>query len=104
MPRRDHQAQDFDHERIMDEWRRLYDWAVLSRKSMAFIEEVSFLGQRYSSVLNVYQQTATAQRRARLQRELQAVLDAMQSLYERLDDSDCIRLRLHRARPNPDHS
>jgi hypothetical protein len=92
MSARRHHTQDFDLERVMDEWRRLYDWAVLSRKNTALIEEVSLLGQQFSSTLNAYRHTKASQQRARLYRELKAVYGAMQALYDRLDANDRIPL------------
>lgn len=87
-------SQDFDLERVMDEWRRFYDWAVLSRKSTVFIEEVSFLGQQYSSILSLYKQTTGARQRSRLYTELETAFAAMQALYDRLDVTQRISLRL----------
>ena len=85
--------QKFDPDRIMDEWRRLYDWTVISRQSTTFIEEVTLLGQQFSSLLNGYRHTTTPRRRDRLYRELEATFATMQTLYHRLDETKRIRLQ-----------
>jgi hypothetical protein len=92
MPAGDHEIQGFNPEHVMDEWRRLYDWAVLSRKSTAFIEEVSLLGQQYSSILNTYRQTTAPRRRTQLHQELKVAFDAMQALYNGLTDRERVSL------------
>ena len=89
----EHPLQDFNPEHVMDDWRRLYDWAVLSRQSTALIEEVSFLGQQYSSLLNAYRQTNVPRRRTRIYQELKTVFTTMQTLYRRLNHPD--RIPLH---------
>lgn len=93
MPSEAQFTQEFDPDHIMDEWRRLYDWAVFSRQSPAFIEEVSILGQQFSSLLNGYRHTTAPRRRERLCQELEATFTTMQTLYHRLDKTT--RIPLH---------
>ncbi len=78
----------FDPERIMDEWRRFYDWAVLSRQRLQIIEEIGTLGQKFSSLLSAYRHTLQPQRRSQLAAELQAIRDAMQVYYEQCSQRD----------------
>ena len=93
MPPEAQSTQTFDPDRIMDEWRRLYDWAVLSRQSTTFIEEVTLLGQQFSSLLNGYRHTTTPRLRDRLYRELEATFANMQTLYHLLDATRRTRLQ-----------
>ena len=86
----------FDPHQVMDEWRRFYDWAVLSRKRVDFVEAVSHLGQKFSGTFRAYRLTKRLQRRERLQAELLVAFDAMQAFYNSLATSDRIPLTLHR--------
>jgi hypothetical protein len=85
----------FHPEQVMDEWRRLYDWAVLSRQQVELIEAVSCLGQKFSGTLSAYRLTKRPQRRERLRQELIVAFNAMQTFYNRLPDKHRIPLTLH---------
>ena len=80
----------------MDEWRRLYDWAVLSRKQAELIEAVSCLGQKFSGTLSAYRLAKRAQRQAHFYQELLVAFNAMQTFYNGLPDKHHIPLTLHR--------
>jgi hypothetical protein len=79
----------------MDEWRRLYDWAVLSRKQVELTEAVSCLGQKFSGTLSAYRLAKRPQRREHLYQELIAAFNAMQAFYHGLPDKHHIPLTLH---------
>jgi hypothetical protein len=85
----------FDPKQVMDEWRRLYDWAVLSRKHAENIEMISCLGQKFSGILNAYRLTKKPQRRERLLQELIRAFEAMKTFYEGLPQGDRLRLTFH---------
>jgi hypothetical protein len=80
----------------MDEWRRLYDWAVLSRRPTELIEAVSGLGQKFSATLSAYRLAKRPQRREYLYQELIVAFNAMQAFYHGLPDQHRIPLTLHR--------
>jgi hypothetical protein len=86
----------FDPHQVMDEWRRFYDWVVLSRKRAEFVEAVSYLGQKFSGTFKAYRLTKRLQRRERLHAELLIAFDAMQAFYNSLATNDRIPLSLHR--------
>jgi hypothetical protein len=86
----------FDPHQVIDEWRRFYDWAVLSRKHVEFVEAVSYLGQKFSSTFRAYCLTKRLQRRERLHAELLIAFDAMQTFYNSLTSNDRPSLTLHR--------
>jgi hypothetical protein len=50
----------FDPEYIIDEWRRFYDWCVLSRRRVELIEAVSCLGQKFSATFNAASALSTS--------------------------------------------
>jgi hypothetical protein len=89
----------FNPEHVMDEWRRLYDWAVLSRKSAALIEAVSCLGQKFSGTLSAYRLAKRPQRREHFYREIIVAFNAMQTFYTGLPDKHRIPLTLDRHNP-----
>jgi hypothetical protein len=85
----------FDPKQVMDEWRRLYDWAVLSRKHAENIEMISCLGQKFSGILNAYRLAKRPQRRERLLQELIKAFEAMKTFYEGLPQRERLRLTFH---------
>jgi hypothetical protein len=85
----------FDPQQVMDEWRRLYDWAVLSRKHAENIEIISCLGQKFSGTLSAYRLAKKPQRRERLLQELIRAFEAMKTFYEGLPKENRLRLTLH---------
>jgi hypothetical protein len=88
-------ALTFDPQQVMDEWRRLYDWAVLSRKQAENIEMITCLGQKFSGTLSAYRLTKRPQRRERLLQELIRAFEAMKTFYEGLPEGDRLRLTFH---------
>jgi hypothetical protein len=86
----------FDPHQVIDAWRRFYDWAVLSRKRVEFVEAVSYFGQKFSSTFRAYRLAKSPQRRERLYAELLMAFDAMQAFYNSLATNDRIPLSLHR--------
>ena len=86
----------FDPHQVIDEWSRLYDWAVLSRKRAEFVEAVSYLGQKFSGTFRAYRLVKRQQRRERLHAELPIAFDAMQAFYNSLAINDRIPLTLDR--------
>jgi hypothetical protein len=76
-----HNTLTFDPQQVMDEWRRLYDWAVLSRKPAENIEMISCLGQKFSGTLSAYRLSKRPQRRERLLQELIGAFEAMKTFY-----------------------
>jgi hypothetical protein len=84
----------FDPELVMDEWRRFYDWAVLSRKRAEYIDMISGLGQKFSGTLSAYRLAKRPQRRARLYQELRSAFEAMQTFYDSLPPGNRIVLTL----------
>jgi hypothetical protein len=68
----------------MDEWRRFYDWAVLSRQKVEHIDMISGLGQKFSGLLSAYRLAKRPQRRERLSQEICSAFAAMQTFYESL--------------------
>ena len=68
----------------MDEWRRFYDWAVLSRQKVENIDMISCLGQKFSGILSAYRLAKRPQRRERLSQELLSAFEAMKTFYESL--------------------
>jgi hypothetical protein len=82
----------FDPQQVMDEWRRLYDWAVLSRKPAENIEMISCLGQKFSGTLSAYRLSKKPQRRERLLQELIRAFEAMKTFYAELPQGDRLRL------------
>ena len=96
MTRREAQTSlGFDPELVMDEWRRFYDWAVLSRKKVEYIDMISCLGQKFSGILSAYRLAKRPQRRERLYRELLSAFEAIKTFYESLPPSNRIALTLH---------
>ncbi|GIX47646.1 MAG: hypothetical protein KatS3mg131_1857 [Candidatus Tectimicrobiota bacterium] len=77
-------ALPFDAEHVLEEWRRLYDWAVLSRQRLQVVEEIGLLGQQFSGLWNAYRHTTHAGKRRRLEAELRAALAAMRAYYAQL--------------------
>jgi hypothetical protein len=90
----------FDPELVMDEWRRFYDWAVFSRKSVEYIDLISCLGQKFSGTLSAYRLAKKPQRRARLYQELISAYEAMQTFYQNLPQHERPVLTVHRHRAN----
>ena len=91
----EHNTLTFDPQQVMDEWRRLYDWAVLSRKPAENIELISCLGQKFSGTLSAYRLSKRPQRRERLLQELIRAFEAMKTFYAGLPQGDRLRLTLH---------
>jgi hypothetical protein len=87
----------FDPELVMDEWRRFYDWAVLSRKRAEYIDMISGLGQKFSGTLSAYRLAKRPQRRERCQRELISAFEAMKTFYNSLPQQarPVLTLRTH---------
>jgi hypothetical protein len=85
----------FDPQQVMDEWRRLYDWAVLSRQHAENIEMITCLGQKFSGTLSAYRLTKKPQRRERLLRELIRAFEAMKTFYEGLPQGNRLRLTFY---------
>jgi hypothetical protein len=83
-----HTSLSFAPEQVMDEWRRLYDWAVLSRQKTEYIEMISGLGQKFSGTLSAYRLAKKPQRRERLSLELITAFDAMMTFYNSLPKGD----------------
>jgi hypothetical protein len=94
-----HNTLTFDPQQVMDEWRRLYDWAVLSRKHAESIEMISCLGQKFSGTLSAYRLTKKPQRRERLLQELIKAFEAMKTFYEGLPKRDRLPLTFHADDP-----
>jgi hypothetical protein len=82
----------FDPEHIIDEWRRLYDWCVLSRKRVEMIEAISCLGQKFSATFNAYRLAKKPQRRAHFFNELLVSFEGIQTFYQRLPEAERIPL------------
>jgi hypothetical protein len=89
----------FNPKQVMDEWRRLYDWAVLSRKHAENIEMISCLGQKFSGILNAYRLAKKPQRRERLLQELIKAFEAMKTFYDDLPKGGRPRLTFHANDP-----
>jgi hypothetical protein len=87
-------ALSFDPQQVMDEWRRLYDWAVLSRQKTEYIEMISCLGQKFSGTLSAYRLAKKPQRRERLSLELITTFEAMVTFYDGLPKGDRLLLAL----------
>ena len=83
-----HTSFNFVPEQVMDEWRRLYDWAVLSRQKTEYIEMISCLGQKFSGTLSAYRLAKKPQRRERLSVELITAFEAMMTFYNSLPKGD----------------
>ena len=94
---------NFDPEHVLDEWRRFYDWAVLSRKRAELVEAIGCLGQQFSATFSAYRVAKKPQRRQHLSRELLATLEGMQALYHRVSDPDRLQLLLYRQEPTPEY-
>jgi hypothetical protein len=92
-----HKSFSFDPDHVMDEWRRLYDWAVLSRKNAECIEMISCLGQKFSGTLSAYRLTKGPRRRERLSKELTTAFEAMKTFYDDLPQYNRILLTLPAA-------
>jgi hypothetical protein len=84
----------FDPALVMDEWRRFYDWAVLSRQKVEDIDMISGLGQKFSGVLSAYRLAKRPQRRERLSQELLSAFKAMKTFYDSLPPGKRIALTL----------
>jgi hypothetical protein len=87
-----HNTLTFDPQQVMDEWRRLYDWAVLSRKPAENIEMISCLGQKFSGTLSAYRLSKKPPRRERLLQELIRTFEAMKTFYAGLPTGDRLSL------------
>jgi hypothetical protein len=85
----------FDPDLVMVEWRRFYDWAVLSRKRVEYIDMISCLGQKFSGTLSAYRLAKKPQRRARLHQELSGVYEAMRTFYQSLPQHERPVLTVH---------
>jgi hypothetical protein len=99
-----HTALSFAPEQVLDEWRRLYDWAVLSRQKTEHIEMISCLGQKFSGTLSAYRLAKKPQRRERLSVELMTAFEAMMTFYDRLPKGDRLRLDLPARDASNPHS
>jgi hypothetical protein len=86
----------FDPELVMDEWRRFYDWAVLSRKRVEYIDMISCLGQKFSGTLSAYRLAKKPPRRARLHQELISAFESMKTFYQSLPQNERPVLTVHR--------
>jgi hypothetical protein len=84
----------FDPDLVMGEWRRFYDWAVLSRRKVEYIDMISCLGQKFSGILSAYRLAKRPQRRERLYHELRSAFEAMQTFYDSLPPGNRIVLTL----------
>jgi hypothetical protein len=71
----------FDPEQVINEWRRFYDWAVLSRQGTDLIEAISCLGQKFSATLGAYRLAKQPHRRAQYLQQLQNAYASMQVFY-----------------------
>jgi hypothetical protein len=86
----------FDPEHVMNEWRRFYDWAVLSRQRTETIEAIGCLGQKFSATFSAYRLAKKPQRRAHLSQELLVAFESLRAFYRRIPDTDRIPLTFHR--------
>jgi hypothetical protein len=92
---------NFDPEHVLDEWRRFYDWAVLSRKRVELVEAIGCLGQQFSALCSAYRLAKKPPRRQRLAQELLAAFEGMYDFYRQVPDADRLPLTLSRQETAP---
>ena len=92
---------NFDPEYVLDEWRRFYDWAVLTRQRVELVEAIGCLGQQFSAIFSAYRLAKKPQRRQHLSQKLLVAFEGMHAFYHRVPDADRLPLTFYRQETPP---